>query len=437
MQAAVISQAEKWADIWKQAGERARFPRAQDYPALPALNAARLRSAALTFPVGTGVSFDNISPRSFARLPDLALDLLAAILMACEKLGWWPEALEMVIIVLIPKDDGDTRPIHLYASVIRLWGRARGDERGQWEADHHRDEMYASKGRAATRVAWQAAFNAKAAHLCGRRHVHGLLDLTKAFDKVDWRRLIDAGLRHGYPMRMLLLALRSYTHPRVLKMRGAISDDIVASCGIGAGSTSATTELKLVLLDVVDRMRVSHRFSELSVYVDDCGVETTADWGGGPNHGAARGAEVVAERHAAAMNDLVGMLVNLGLEVSVKSVMLANSLGVARKAALLTRQARIPAVRSATNLGVAAAGGNRRSTRISVKRLAGFAAKRGRFAVLEKQKVTTYAMARAVGPPSFKYGAGVTGVSNKLLHSQRVAMSMSIHPQAQVRTSMP
>jgi hypothetical protein len=46
-----------------------------------------LRRTASTFPVGTGLGADNVSPRSIARLSDELLMALAIVLMKAELLG--------------------------------------------------------------------------------------------------------------------------------------------------------------------------------------------------------------------------------------------------------------------------------------------------------------------------------------------------------------
>ena len=100
------------------------------------------------------------------------------------------------------------------------------------------------------------------------------------------------------------------------------------------------------------------------------------------------------------------------------------------KAALAVKCAAFPAVRNAKNLGAAAAGGARRSTTLAVKRLKVFASRRPKFAVLKMAKVSTYAVARATGPSAFNYGANVQGVSDRLLHLQRVACALATKPDA-------
>ena len=221
-QAAVEQQATRWAEIWKAAATLLDLPVAAIFAVMRRLTGDDLRRAALTFPASTGLSHDAMSPRCFARLPTAALDLLAGIFMMCEEWGLWPELVEMVVIVLIPKDDGDTRPIHLYSALVRLWGRSRHEDRAKWEAEYDRDAFYGSTGKAAPRVAWQSAFQAEAAHLLGTRHLHGLFDISKAFETADRRKLVDAALRHQYPVRMLVLSLKTYSFSRVMKLRGAL-----------------------------------------------------------------------------------------------------------------------------------------------------------------------------------------------------------------------
>ena len=71
------------------------------------------RWAIMTFPAGTGLGWDGIHPRALDRLDDAAIQALIDLVIACEKLGRWPTITEMVVVVLLPKPDGDWRPIGL------------------------------------------------------------------------------------------------------------------------------------------------------------------------------------------------------------------------------------------------------------------------------------------------------------------------------------
>ena len=78
----------------------------------------------MTFPADTGLGKDNISPRVGARLSRGALDALALLFIAFEKIGTCCEVLNLVLIVLLPKTDGDLRPIVLFPNVIRILMRS-------------------------------------------------------------------------------------------------------------------------------------------------------------------------------------------------------------------------------------------------------------------------------------------------------------------------
>ena len=180
------------------------------------------------------------------------------ILMLCERAGCWPLLLHLVIVVLIPKMGGGSRPISLFMSIIRLWSRARSPLLRQWEQDNERKQVFGGAGRSATQSAWLAGFSAEMAAACGMRRLHDLLDITKAFERVIRGKLLDAALKHHFPMRILLLSLESYAMPRALKLRGVVSPLVYAVLGVAAGSGSATSELRCLLLDVVDEVTTAH-----------------------------------------------------------------------------------------------------------------------------------------------------------------------------------
>ena len=88
----------------------------------------------MSFPIDTGLGADNISPRAIARLSDQAITSLIKILHLTEKEGRWPAELNLVMIVLLPKPDGGSRPIGLFPTLVRVWMRARSDLARSWEA---------------------------------------------------------------------------------------------------------------------------------------------------------------------------------------------------------------------------------------------------------------------------------------------------------------
>ena len=52
-------------------------------------------------------------PKAVTRLSRQLVEMLVQIRMDCEKIVEWPEAIELVLIALLPKNDGGNRPIGL------------------------------------------------------------------------------------------------------------------------------------------------------------------------------------------------------------------------------------------------------------------------------------------------------------------------------------
>ena len=123
-QAAVDQEAEKWAKLWQE-GRAYTVQLAEEECCFQSeLLADALVAAACSFPADTGLGMDNIAPKALGRLSRAAMEALAHLLGQLEHLGQWTEALDLVLIVLLPKADGGLRPIGLLPTVIRVWSRA-------------------------------------------------------------------------------------------------------------------------------------------------------------------------------------------------------------------------------------------------------------------------------------------------------------------------
>ena len=98
------------------------------------LMAPALTQAAMTFPIGTGLEWGGVHPRVICRLSESTLEWLAKVLYHCEITGEWPEAVDIVIIALLPKSDGGLRPIGLVPFLVRICCRAGKVVATQWES---------------------------------------------------------------------------------------------------------------------------------------------------------------------------------------------------------------------------------------------------------------------------------------------------------------
>ena len=99
---------------------------------LPPITGEQLREAAGTYKEHTGRGCDAFHPKWFAWLSDELLAAFALLLMSLEKLGVWPSQISAILIALIPKNSGGTRPIGLLAALVRLWERVRKPIVAEW-----------------------------------------------------------------------------------------------------------------------------------------------------------------------------------------------------------------------------------------------------------------------------------------------------------------
>ncbi len=125
-QQTVKLEANEWGQEWAEdeVYEELQWPDAANHP--PSDHTVqKIRYACMTFPAATGLSWDVLHPMSLCRLSDSTLALVITILSRAERTGNWPEAVEFVMIVLLPKSDGGRRPIGLFCTTVRIWWRAR------------------------------------------------------------------------------------------------------------------------------------------------------------------------------------------------------------------------------------------------------------------------------------------------------------------------
>lgn len=117
--------------------------------------------------------------------------------------------------------------------------------------------MYAGEGKGADIAAWRQAARSEAAILKGNAYAQLLLDLVKASASVRHWLLVREALKLGYPLMTLRLSLAAYSMGRILKVGEALSQVLNPIRGIRAGSGFATYEMRLAMITVVDKARVS------------------------------------------------------------------------------------------------------------------------------------------------------------------------------------
>ena len=92
---------------------------------------------------------------------DTGLTCVALFLAFFEATCLAPEQIQLVVAFLLAKARGGFRAINLFASLYRLWVRARRGIAKQWEAAHPRPYYAFGSGAGTIKAVWQQAVNAE------------------------------------------------------------------------------------------------------------------------------------------------------------------------------------------------------------------------------------------------------------------------------------
>ena len=298
--------------------------------------------------------------------------------------------------------------------------RARITQARTWEQANHSDALFGGKGMGAQRAAWVEAFTVEAAALQQEEQAQALLDLTKAFELVDHSKLVDAAIKRKYPLAILKLSLAAYRLPRSIGIDGNFSREVTATRGITAGSGFATSELRLLLIDLLEDTQAHWGLSvRLSLYVDDLTISVRGK------------AAFVRNRLAAAVDRAVHIFQDkLLLQVSVKkSMVVASTVKLAKQIARQASSSILTHTRAAKLLGTGTAGGKRRTTIVLKSRLQKVRKYGTKMWALRKTGANTQLMTRTAATPAMMYGADIQGVATSMLRQQTSTIARLAAPE--------
>ena len=140
----------------------------------------------------------------------------------------------------------------------------------RWESLTAMPSVFGGPGIGAQKAAYQISIVAETAAMHFQEFAAGLLDLVKAFETVPHSILAALAHECGYPLVILRLCLAAYRLKRSVGVDGVYSKLVVATRGITAGAAIATTELKRLLLPMMNNLH--ERWASTLVaklYVDD------------------------------------------------------------------------------------------------------------------------------------------------------------------------
>ncbi len=411
----------KYAEMWA-AGDSPGGYSWKSRQALPRLQPGDLRTSSMTFRRRTATSHDGIHMRHYALLSDGALHVLSAILEICELLGTMPRQCRLVVTPLLEKPKGGFRPVCVYASLYRLWAKARQPVATAWEARYPRQYLSAAAGNGPADTAWRQAVRQEAAVSQGGAAASLMWDLDGFFERVDRNKLLQRARETDFPLPVLRLSLSMYAAPRALTLDGRMAKELWAKEGVGAGCGLACTYVKVYSVPPLDRLTPRLPASTtLDLHVDDFVLTCEAP----------TAEQVVRDLHAAQEALRAMIEEELGAKISLpKASLVASSLELARALREAIGELAGPIKYAAPNLGIDASAAKRRGARgtgpLRKQRLAKAWQRRRRLRIIASivgdraRKIYT----AGVGP-SASYYAAVQGMSDReVLQLRRLSASV-------------
>ena len=230
--------------------------------------------ALLKFKAKTATGTDDLIPRALFHLSLAGKWALAALFMRCERLQLWPSvAMVNLIMAGIPKASGGCRLIGILPTLLRLWGRIRRPISDAWEASTPHDMFWGGRGKSTTDAAFDSMLRAECMTFRGGGSATVLTDLYKAYETVVPQIMFAEGLGAGLPPLLLVMCLRLYQVPRVLRMFGAHSSTYVARQGTVAGCSHATSMLRALLFLSLLKLAGQFHMVTFKVVVDDVSIQ--------------------------------------------------------------------------------------------------------------------------------------------------------------------
>ena len=198
---------------------------------------AAIRKACGSFSGKTAIGIDGVCFKTIGALPEVALEVLGALLKDAMAILVLPMQCLLNIKVLLGKPGGGSRTVAIIASFYRLLMRLVGGSIRQWDAKSAGHWDSAIKGSTALQAQLARALDVELAKAEGKHSVHMLWDMRKFFDSVRIQKLIPHLERLGYPPSIMVLGFIMHKAPRILKVGvgcskilGAIARSMLAGC---------------------------------------------------------------------------------------------------------------------------------------------------------------------------------------------------------------
>ena len=187
-----------------------------------------------------------------------------------------------------------------------------------------------------------------------------------------------------------------------------MSKEVQAYRGITAGSGTATSEMRLLMIRIVQKTQNAHPTVVPSCFVDDLSAEMT-----GPD-------DHVLSELAGFVKNVAGSFVEAEMELSkTKSVCTASTESLGRKLEASLEDLSVTFEKTVKSLGVGLGAGVRRNTKVMAAIIRNLCARVHRFRMLKQLGFDTSMLLRTGGKQAMAYGLGIIGIADDMLRDMR------------------
>ena len=202
-------------------------------------------------------------------LPVDGMRALVALLHRIENKRRWPLHVLCILIALLDKAAGGTRPIAPIAMIVRVWCRCRNWRGQKWLASCVAGFDDAVAGRSAEMAVYDRAVANESAASLGFDVVTAYLDGHKFYDNINLVMLAGEAAASGYSPMVLCMLLRLYAAVRVIRVQGACASGFVACTGVLPGCQEATNMAKSIVRSIIGMCLESRPLATIRKYLDD------------------------------------------------------------------------------------------------------------------------------------------------------------------------
>ena len=325
-QADADKRAKAWHQLWRtDEPEELLWPDISpaDLAEIKMLDRDQFDVLVTTFPLKTGMGICGHHPCHWKLVSPEAFEATIQLWKMLLFMTTLPAQIDFLLIYLLDKALGGSRPVGVFPSVVRLlvkWVRKSYGE--IWRMRFERAFFFGSKLRSVTVCSWRASAVSEYARQIKQLASRRLFDLVKAFENIQHQTLQKNTRYYEFSTALLKFLCRLYRAPRTVMVGLVATDFFRTTRTVVPGCSFADLLMRLAILPSLDRLAEKWPAIFVGAVVDDIQLLSVGD------------KKLVEDDMLEVSRFLIGDLHEAGLTIDTtdrKLVVLSNNSEVAQK----------------------------------------------------------------------------------------------------------